>query len=131
VANDSGDVSIINKTKLIECKKWTAHNNAIFDIKWRNGCDHQLVTASGDKSIIIWDVNKCKSFQFKTHENQIIKCNKYFLIIKRKADKIKKFDLAHNGSIKSIDFDDHNVFASGSRDGLIKIWDLRCSQGIN
>jgi WD40 repeat protein len=50
--------------------------------------------------------------------------------MKRKADKIK-FDFAHNGSIKSIDFDDHNVFASGSRDGLIKIWDLRCSRGIN
>jgi len=62
VANDSGDVCLLNKTKLIESKKWTAHNNAIFDIKWRSGCDNQLATASGDKSIIIWDINKCKSF---------------------------------------------------------------------
>ena len=57
VANDGGDVALIHKNSMKESNKWTAHNNAIFDVKWRTDFDHHLGTASGDKSIIIWDIS--------------------------------------------------------------------------
>lgn len=62
VANDSGDVALIDKNSMIGRHKWTAHFNAIFDVKWRKGFEHHLGTASGDKSIIIWDTNTRKNF---------------------------------------------------------------------
>lgn len=104
MANDGGDVALIDKYEMKETSKWMAHNNAIFDVKWRPGFDNHLGTASGDKSIMVWDINTTQ---------------KYY-----------SYDYAHNGSVKSIDFKDQNVMASGSRDGLIKIWDLRCGRGL-
>ncbi|XP_054166634.1 denticleless protein homolog [Oppia nitens] len=103
VANDGGDMALVNSRDMTVRKTWRAHNNAIFDVKWRPSSDDHLGTASGDKSITIWDVNK--------------------------VEKVYSYECAHNGSIKSIDFKDQNVVASGSRDGLIKIWDLRCGRG--
>jgi len=82
---------------------WLAHGNAVFDAKWRpgHGCD-QILAVSGDQSFTLWDVNK---------NNTPIGCRKS----------------AHLSTIKSVSFRDENVFATGSRDGTIAIWDLRMS----
>jgi len=34
---------------------WQAHRNAIFDVDWMPA-ENQLVTASGDQNIALWDV---------------------------------------------------------------------------
>jgi len=34
---------------------WQAHQNAVFDVDWMPG-ENQLVTASGDQNIALWDV---------------------------------------------------------------------------
>ena len=123
VANDGGDVALLDKNSMIERHKWTAHYNAIFDVKWRYGIDHHLGTASGDKSIIIWDTNTRKLSKMTNN----IKFNRQI----NSVQKVYSYDCAHNGSIKSIDFKDENIMASGSRDGLLKIWDLRCGRGMS
>ena len=79
--------------------RFKAHNNSIFDVKFRPNQAKQILTASGDRSIRIWDLDK-----------------EQFLV---------KIDCGHMSSIKTVDFYDSNVFATGGRDGFIRLWDLR------
>ncbi|OUM68203.1 hypothetical protein PIROE2DRAFT_58269 [Piromyces sp. E2] len=108
IADEIGNVRIINTEKEgeIELKsQWLAHENAIFDIAWSLD-DRKLLTAGGDQTALLWDLetNKCLSgFQ------------------------------GHVSSIKSIVFHNENPFicASGAREGNIMIWDLRCTGTVN
>ncbi|KAI9095511.1 WD40-repeat-containing domain protein [Phlyctochytrium arcticum] len=81
--------------------KWTAHNNAVFDICWAAN-DQQLMSAAGDQTARVWDV-----------ETQ--KCLSVFS--------------GHNCSIKSVASNGRNpfVFATAARDGKIMTWDTRCN----
>jgi len=103
VANEEGDVGLLNTDfsgESAAIKSFRAHSNAIFDIAWVPG-QKQIVSVSGDQTAKLWDVP----------HSQIISTFK-----------------GHTSSIKSIDFypDDQFVFATGSRDGSIMIWDTRC-----
>ncbi|ORY52231.1 WD40 repeat-like protein [Neocallimastix californiae] len=108
IADEIGNVRIINTEKEgeIELKtQWLAHENAIFDIAWSLD-DKKLITAGGDQTALLWDIetNKCISgFQ------------------------------GHVSSIKSIVFHNTNPFicASGAREGSIMIWDLRCTGTVD
>lgn len=97
IANEDGYVNLIKTRKLENITCWMAHENAIFDIK--STLDQKkLITASGDSTIRIWDVeNKTEALKFSPHHS----------------------------SIKSVSIYDDNTIASGSRDGSIKIHDLR------
>lgn len=97
VANEDGFVNIIKTRKLEHVTRWMAHDNAIFDIKSCPG-GTSIFTASGDSSIIQWDLNQKKD---------IIQLS------------------PHQSSIKSLSVYDSNTLASGSRDGTIKVHDLR------
>ncbi|KAG8634993.1 hypothetical protein MANES_17G112600v8 [Manihot esculenta] len=79
---------------------WEAHQNAIFDICWIKE-DTNLLTASGDQTIKVWDAQKQK-------------CTGVLM--------------GHTGSIKSIYCHPTNsdLLVSGSRDGSFAMWDLRC-----
>nr|GMC97321.1 denticleless protein homolog A-like [Ipomoea batatas] len=81
--------------------EWIAHDSAIFDICWIQE-DSNIVTASGDQSIKVWDV---------------------------KEQKCLRALMGHTGSVKSICVHptNHNVIVSGSRDGSFALWDLRCN----
>ncbi|XP_063958140.1 denticleless protein homolog isoform X2 [Lytechinus pictus] len=104
-ADEDGRVFIYNTNKSGPAKQvqdWSAHNNAIFDVAWSYTEPH-IVTASGDQSAALWDVQTAKRLAtFKQH-----KC-----------------------SLKSVSFRpwDGHVFASGARDGSIMIWDDRCKK---
>ncbi|KAM7509171.1 hypothetical protein LguiA_019624 [Lonicera macranthoides] len=81
---------------------WIAHDNAIFDICWiKEDCN--LLTASGDQSIKVWDVN-------------VKKCLVALI--------------GHTGSVKSLCSHPTNndLIVSGSRDGSFALWDLRSSR---
>ncbi|KAK1359473.1 denticleless protein-like [Heracleum sosnowskyi] len=86
------------KAKLWE---WVAHDNAIFDICWIKD-DTNILTASGDQSIKLWDAEEKKCLGVL---------------------------IGHTGSIKSICSHPTNpdIILSGSRDGSFALWDLRCS----
>ncbi|XP_042377668.1 denticleless protein homolog [Zingiber officinale] len=80
---------------------WIAHSNAIFDICW-NKEDNQILTASGDQHIKIWNAEK------RTCTGSLA---------------------GHTGSVKTVCSHSSNpdLVVSGSRDGSFALWDLRCS----
>ncbi|XP_076885128.1 uncharacterized protein LOC143534551 [Bidens hawaiensis] len=82
--------------------QWLAHDNAIFDVCWIKD-DTNLLTACGDHSIKVWDIQQRKCVQLLT---------------------------GHTGSVKSISAHPSNndIIVSGSRDGSFALWDLRCSK---
>ena len=102
VAEEEGRVIIYDTDKLqLHALKrdWEAHKNAIFDLHWVPG-KNQLVTASGDLTVALWDVETEQSLRvFRGHSN----------------------------SVKTVRYheDEQFVFASGARDGSIMLWDTR------
>ncbi|KAH9499609.1 hypothetical protein Btru_074252 [Bulinus truncatus] len=82
-------------------KTWQVHANAVFDLEWLQE-ENKILTASGDQKIILHDIETCAKLEvFK----------------------------GHNSSVKSISCrsGDDAVFATGSRDGHIMMWDKRIS----
>lgn len=81
--------------------QWVAHENAVFDLAWSPD-DKTIITASGDQTARLWDVET--------------------------ETRLAVF-VGHACSIKSITFDpmDPKIFATGARDGNILIWDVRCT----
>ncbi|MED6270698.1 hypothetical protein CHARACLAT_013042 [Characodon lateralis] len=103
-ANEEGIVRIYDTESRENplLKEWLAHENAVFDIAWVPG-EPQLVTAAGDQMARLWDVKSGESLgSFK----------------------------GHLCSLKSVAFapEEKAVFSTGSRDGNIMVWDIRCSQ---
>ncbi|KAH7686197.1 denticleless protein [Dioscorea alata] len=80
---------------------WIAHTNAIFDVCWIKD-DSNIVTASGDQSIKLWNAENRKCMGILG---------------------------GHTGSVKSISPHASNpdIIVSGSRDGSFALWDLRCN----
>eukprot|EP00118_Oscarella_pearsei_P020067 m.216254 g.216254 ORF g.216254 m.216254 type:complete len:531 (+) comp39855_c1_seq7:55-1647(+) len=105
VADEDGFVQLVNSNKSgpsALVKEWRAHANAVFDLSWAAN-EAKLLTGSGDQTAILWDTISGRS--------------------------IRHFH-GHQSSVKSVNFrrNDSNVFVSGSRDGSIKVWDVRCSE---
>ncbi|KAM1511661.1 hypothetical protein ACFX1Z_023317 [Malus domestica] len=87
-----------DKTKVCD---WVAHHNTVFDICWIKD-DTQIMTASGDQTIKVWDIQEKK-------------CTAVLM--------------GHTGSVKSLCPHPTNpeVIVSGSRDGSFALWDMRCN----
>ncbi|KAF4381600.1 hypothetical protein F8388_021228 [Cannabis sativa] len=81
--------------------EWVAHQNAVFDVCWIKG-GTQILTASGDQTMKVWDVQEKK-------------CTATLM--------------GHTGSVKSMSPHPINceIIASGSRDGSFALWDMRCN----
>lgn len=97
VANEDGYINLLTTKELKDKASWIAHENAVFDIK-ASPDQRSLLTASGDATIRRWDVET-------------------------KQETLKL--TPHYSSIKSISMYDNNTLASGSRDGTVKVHDLR------
>ncbi|PON41578.1 Guanine nucleotide-binding protein, beta subunit [Parasponia andersonii] len=81
--------------------EWVAHHNAVFDVCWvKEGT--QILTASGDQTMKVWDVQEKKCVAVL---------------------------MGHTGSVKSMSPHPTNaeIIVSGSRDGSFALWDMRCN----
>ncbi|KAM1868623.1 hypothetical protein ACFX15_044111 [Malus domestica] len=85
-----------DKTRVCD---WVAHQNTVFDICWIKD-DTQIMTASGDQIIKVWDIQEKK-------------CTALLM--------------GHTGSVKSLCPHPTNpeIIVSGSRDGSFALWDMR------
>ncbi|KAL2609907.1 hypothetical protein R1flu_028480 [Riccia fluitans] len=116
VADEEGYVSVFNtdtylpsmadcysKTRDLRSKLWMAHTNAVFDVCWTKDDTH-ILTASGDQTIRLWDIENKKGVGVMT---------------------------GHAGSVKSICVhpSQSDTLVSGSRDGCVFFWDLRIQSG--
>ncbi|XP_031562015.1 denticleless protein homolog B-like [Actinia tenebrosa] len=106
-ADEDGSVKLFDTRKYgyrSIIREWTAHSNAIFDIAWMEG-EAKLVTASGDQTALLWDVENGK-------------CLSIFR--------------GHSSSLKSANFRENDIFtfSTGSRDGNIMVWDIRCNRPV-
>lgn len=107
--------------------------------------NNSIVTASGDRTCALWDLNKgSKSRDFIEHSGDVL-CLDIFpqnvltdnLIISGGSDfEVKIWDLRSPKSVRSFSvpqtdvntvkvFPDGNAFAAGYEDGLIRLFDLR------
>ncbi|KAL3678620.1 hypothetical protein R1sor_021576 [Riccia sorocarpa] len=116
VADEEGYVSVFNtdrhlpsmadcysKTRNVRSKLWMAHTNAVFDVCWTKDDTH-ILTASGDQTIRLWDIENKKGVGVM---------------------------MGHSGSVKSICVhpSQSDTLVSGSRDGCVFFWDLRVQSG--
>ncbi|WAR19019.1 DTLB-like protein, partial [Mya arenaria] len=104
LVDENGALVLYNTNKVGEdahITDWGAHNNAVFDVEWSWG-ENRLLTASGDQTVCLWDTNT---------ENKLLTFK------------------GHTSSVRSVKYRprDSAVFASGSRDGHVRIWDARCN----
>lgn len=97
---EDGSIYLLDIKKFKKLKHWDAIDNAIFDLTTRPNTQN-LLTASGDSTIRLWDI--------ESQKNTLI------------------FS-PHYSSIKSVSFYDSNTLCSGSRDGTIKVHDLRLQE---
>ncbi|KAG2496182.1 hypothetical protein HYH03_005782 [Edaphochlamys debaryana] len=82
---------------------WLCHRNSIFDLAWAKG-DSVLYTASGHQHVGVWDVETSTALAVAE---------------------------GHEGSVKAVAPMSlcEDVFATGSRDGRIMLWDARVASG--
>ncbi|KAK2183973.1 hypothetical protein NP493_288g01025 [Ridgeia piscesae] len=102
VADEDGGLVIYDTEKVgprAVQHDWLTHTNAVFDLEW-TPAENSLLTASGDQTIVLWDVEE--------------------------EEKLATFK-GHTSSVKTVTYrqTDKFVFATGSRDGHIMIWDRR------
>ena len=85
--------------------QFEAHNNAVFDVRW-SADGERLLTASGDQTIREWDAERLE---------------------RRGVCK------GHLGSVKCVATSPvtPHVIASGSRDGSLRLWDLRNHRAVH
>ena len=108
LANEDGKIAVQDTTKRSDRNPFEghrAHHNAIFDVAWTPN-EMQLVSASGDHTAVLWDVQESGQLQ-----------------------EISRFH-AHTRSVKTVAFprDSKTTFATGARDGVIMLWDTRTSR---
>lgn len=124
-------------------KIYSEHSRTINKIAWRPLDDYLIISGSQDGSVKMWDTRQqesCSTFDMNS-EVRTLKWNPFqnfqfavgydsgsiMIWDSRKNDKtIVSLRSAHNGVVHSLDWHPlkANRLASGSRDLLLKVWDL-------
>ncbi|XP_037088394.1 protein lethal(2)denticleless-like [Pollicipes pollicipes] len=82
-----------------------AHTNAVYELDWSADGRH-LLSAAGDRAIKLWDSERLTLLaEFRRHSR----------------------------TVKTVTFlpEDPCVFASGGRDGVVEVWDLRVAKQVS
>ncbi|CAH0492138.1 unnamed protein product [Peronospora farinosa] len=108
--DEEGAVGIVETARKRWKSRWTAHQNAIFDVLWTQD-DTQVLTAAGDLQIKIWDVERAGTSS---------------LTASKPVSTLRGHDL----SVKCVRQapDNAHFFASGGRDGRVLLWDTRATE---
>ncbi|CAM0135006.1 hypothetical protein VKS41_000419 [Umbelopsis sp. WA50703] len=105
VADEDGKISILetDKDAYVEHetprKSFYAHRNAVIDVKWSID-DELLLTASGDRTARLFDTETSECIATMTGHDMTLKCANFHPSNK-------------------------NLIVTGSKDGMIKLWDTR------
>ncbi|GBG26076.1 Guanine nucleotide-binding protein subunit beta-1 [Hondaea fermentalgiana] len=102
--NAAGSSSSNGHSGWSKSSTWAAHRSYIYDLAWLSPT--QLVTASGDRTLRLWDAETCEY--------------------------VSTFG-CHPGTVRTVSpFNENpNLFVSGCRGGLVLIWDHRAKQNPN
>ncbi|XP_013107586.2 peroxisomal targeting signal 2 receptor [Stomoxys calcitrans] len=123
------------------------HKNEVYSVDWSEKWNyHQILSASWDGSIKLWDCNRQKSVATYSGHSDLIYSAKFSPFIANIFASVgtdgllnlwNSFDFsgkplmsvpeAHNSEILSMDWSklDRNVLVTGGADGLVRAWDLR------
>ncbi|CAG8590806.1 11889_t:CDS:10, partial [Diversispora eburnea] len=146
VADEEGVVGFIDARhdNTIEMERYRpqfrTHDNAVFDIMWSEN-DKSIITASGDQTARLWDIesHKCKAVFFgHTCSIKTVSynsCNPNMLVTASRDGNIFIWDvrttglrMPEGGSVTGAQFlkhQDNLISSTGAIDGIIKYWDLR------
>eukprot|EP01083_Nonionella_stella_P123150 370942_1 len=154
VASGGGDnaVSVFNVThqsdNVLLVHELQQHEGYVSSIQYID--DHQLLSGSGDSTILLWDVTKNKPIQsFEEHIGDIssidVNVSNSLFISASIDSNVHLYDYrmakgrslifqfrGHTSDVNSVKwFPDQTAFVSGSDDGSIRLWDIKCLQQLN
>eukprot|EP01084_Bolivina_argentea_P039588 73147_1 len=127
-------------------KELQKHEGYVSGVRFMD--DNQILSCSGDSSIILWDIEKAMAIHTFIGHNEDVECidinqeNSLFISggidtfakvwdYRTNGDAILNFR-GHNSDINCISwFPNKNAFASGSDDSTIRLFDLRAYQQIS
>ena len=124
IADEEGFVSIVREDDEKDdasTRQFEAHSNAVFDVRWTKD-GSRIVTGSGDQTVCVWDAEVVLGRRFRTSRRTMDD---------ESAQEYNLYNVAecrgHAGSVKCVAVNpmSSDVIASGSRDGAIRMWDLR------
>jgi len=106
LANEDGSVHVQDTSKVqpkIPLTGRRCHDNAIFAFCWAARDASRLVTASGDQTVAVWQ-------------------------LQQEGDQPLRRLRGHSRSVKSVEWrpESDQEFASAGRDNTVMVWDLRC-----
>ena len=102
VGTEDGGVHIYDTLQNKLLIAWTPHRNAILDVLWVPYVP-KIVSCSVDRTAIVSDAWRAEpEFAF----------------------------IGHTGSVRCVDVsgEENTTFATGGRDGMVMVWDVRCSR---
>ncbi|XP_036216184.2 peroxisomal targeting signal 2 receptor [Bactrocera oleae] len=124
------------------------HKNEVYSINWGEQWNcHQLLSASWDGTIKLWDCHRQNSIATYTGHSDLIYCAKFSPLIANlfasvstdgnlnlwnsalefSGKPLMSIEAAHNGEVLACDWSqfDRNILMTGGSDGLVRAWDLR------
>lgn len=147
--SDSANIHIFDYTKQLKDQKefkpqivLKGHSKGGYGLSWNYNKKNILGTSGEDSLVCIFDIEKENCNKLEGHysvagdccfsffnSNQILSCgdDKNVLIWDTRTNQYQKMEKAHNAEIYSLDCSplEENIFATGSKDNSVKIWDLR------
>ena len=82
-----------------EVQEFTGHTRPVMAVGWRPGCESQLATGGLDQTLMLWDLRSTGHSEAQAHTGSSVSCLTWQ--------------------------DDNTLVSSGSKDGVVKVWDIR------
>jgi len=109
--------------------------------------DNQMVTASGDNTIMLWDIQRRQVIRtFEGHTSDVMSaiptkdgnlifsggCDTFAKVWDVRTGNCTQTHMGHEADINAITvFPDQMAFATGSDDSTVRLWDTRCWGEVN